>query len=429
MGPNPIRYFAALAVLAAFLSSCGLKRHPYDNPITKDTQQPYKVLFDKAINDIEHSRYEIARLTLQTLLNTYDTSEYTAKAKLAIADSWYREGGARGLAQAEAEYKDFKLFYPAMEEAAEAQNKVCDIHYKQMETADRDPMHALRAQDECRALVQEYPNSKFAPIALQKLRDIQEVLGEGEFRVGTLYFKKASFPAAANRFRALTDQFPLYSKADEALWNMANAYHKMGDRFENYEAGAYAKLVREYPLSSYADDAKDKLKGMNRPVPEADPAAAARMKNDLENRTRASLPARVIGVFGQRPDVHSAAKSGSPTMAGLRPTTPASVPASAAGAESLSAEVSAQVVTDTSALDKNPDARLNPPGANSGAAAAATPQQTVNPADIPFASNHVVIKKQKKSKKNAKTQQQAAPAAPATPASGDAKPAATQPQP
>ncbi len=54
-------------------------------------------------------------------MNTYDTSEYLAKAKLAIADSWYREGGTHGMAQAEAEYKDFILFYPAMEEAAESQ--------------------------------------------------------------------------------------------------------------------------------------------------------------------------------------------------------------------------------------------------------------------------------------------------------------------
>ena len=71
-------------------------------------------MFDKAIGDIEHGRYEVARITLNTLINTYDTSEYLAKAKLAVADSWYREGGAHGLAQAEAEYKDFILFYPTM---------------------------------------------------------------------------------------------------------------------------------------------------------------------------------------------------------------------------------------------------------------------------------------------------------------------------
>src|SRR5207249_1682270 len=95
------RHLIVLTVLAGLLTSCGFRRKKYENPITKDTKQPDKVLFDKSINDIEHGRYEVARITLNTLINTYDQSEYLAKAKLAIADSWYREGGAHGLAQAE----------------------------------------------------------------------------------------------------------------------------------------------------------------------------------------------------------------------------------------------------------------------------------------------------------------------------------------
>jgi outer membrane protein assembly factor BamD len=115
-----------VAVLAAaVLFTAGCRRKKYENPIGKDTEQPDKVLFDKAVADIERGRYEVARLTLNTLINTYDTSEFLAKAKLAIADSWMREGGSHGMAQAEAEYKDFILFYPTMEESAEAQEKIC----------------------------------------------------------------------------------------------------------------------------------------------------------------------------------------------------------------------------------------------------------------------------------------------------------------
>src|ERR1700720_223872 len=158
--------FAVVLLTVVLLSACVHKK--YENPISKDTQQPDKVLFDRAIGDIEHGRYEVARLTLQTLMNTYDTSEFLAKAKLAIADSWFREAGSHGLAQAEAEYKDFILFYPNMEESAEAQEKVCMIHYKQMEKADRDPKHAQRAEDECRLVLTQFPNSKFAPEANQK---------------------------------------------------------------------------------------------------------------------------------------------------------------------------------------------------------------------------------------------------------------------
>src|SRR5437762_1327255 len=249
------------ALVALFSASCA-RRKKYENPITKDTLQPDKVLFDKAMADVERSRFEVARLTLNTLMNTYDTSEYMAKAKLLIADSWYREGGTHGLAQAEAEYKDFILFYPNMEESAEAQEKVCMIHVKQMEKADRDPKHAMRADDECRLLLTQFPNSKFAPQAQQRLREIQEVLAE-----------------------------------HEAV---------------------------------------------------ADPVAYARMKYEMENRKKAGVLSKTLGVFSKSPDVRMAAKSGMPSMEGLRPTTPASVPVLASAGTGVTADVSVQTVNDSS---------------------------------------------------------------------------------
>src|SRR5579862_8617511 len=162
-----------IAALAAVLltGGCGFHRKKYENPITKDTQQPDKILFDKAINDIEKGRFEMARLTLQTLINTYDSSEYLAKAKLAVGDAWYREGGARGRAQAELEYKDFILFYPTMQEAAESQEKICRIHSEQMDRPDRDPSETLKTEQECRQVLIQFPNSKFAPEAEQITRN------------------------------------------------------------------------------------------------------------------------------------------------------------------------------------------------------------------------------------------------------------------
>jgi outer membrane protein assembly factor BamD len=421
---NLLRCMVALGALAFLMSSCGLKRHPYDNPITKDTQQPDKVLFDKAIHDIEHSRYEIARLTLNTLINTYDTSEYLAKAKLAIADSWYREGGAHALAQAEAEYKDFILFYPQMEEAAEAQEKVCDIHFRQMEKADRDSSEARRAEDECRSLLTQFPNSKFAKTAEQKLREIQETLADSEFRVGTMYHNKGSFPAAANRYQGLANQFPLYSRADDALWEAADSYGRMGDRFENQQVEDYTRIVRDYPLSDHVDEAKAKLQAMNRQVPAADPQALAHAQYELENRKKAGIVGKTLGVFGQHPDVRMASKSGTPNMEGFKPQIPVSVPQAGGGTGTPGTntvgaqEVSAAVVTNTTALDTNPDARAVPPGQATAATATGTGAADPNAAsqnaasqNAPLPTNHIVKPpKAKKAKKN-KQQQQATPAA------------------
>jgi outer membrane protein assembly factor BamD len=446
---NSIRYTLALPLAVALLTSCGLKRHPYENPITKNTQQPDKVLFDKAVNDLEHSRYEIARLTLQTLINTYDTSEYLAKAKLAIADSWFREGGAHGLAQAEAEYKDFILFYPQMEESAEAQEKICDIHYKQMEKPDRDTDQAIRTKQECQELLTHYPNSKFAKETEQKLREAEEVLAMNEFKVGEFYHSRGSFPAAANRLRALTDQYPLFSQSDDALFDMADSYRRMGDSFENEEAAALAKIVKDYPLSEHVDDAKQRLQAMDRPVPQADPTAVARMQYDLDNYKKRGLPARVFSPFSSRPDVSMAAKSGTPSMTTFQPTVPVSVPpvtngpALAQGAAGGGGEVSAAVVSNTSTLDQGKDARANPPGQEAAATAQAgtgeTTQTAAAAAPQPLPTNHPAKPKKKKKKQQQQTAPgnpvdtsvQAAPAA-NTPATTTPTPAtitpATQPQ-
>jgi len=366
-----------LSLLLVF--SAGCRRKKYENPITKDTQQPDKVLYDKAIGDVERGRFEVARLTLQTLINTYDTSEFLAKAKLAIADSWFREGGTNGMAQAEAEYKDFILFYPTMEEAAESQEKVCTIHYKQMEKADRDNMHALKAEEECRQLLIQFPNSKFAPGAQQQVRNIQEALAEGEMRVGDFYYRKQSWASSSNRLQALTEQYPLYSRADEALFKMGDAFTKMGPRFKDRSGKAYAKLVREYPLSAYADDAKKRLQEMELVVPDADPAAVARMKYEIENRTKAGVMTPVGNMLKRGPDVRLAAKSGDPAMTPIRPTIPVNIPIPAAVTGTT--DVTVSTVGDGSTLDTKPDARLTQPATPEGAAPAAeTPAATTPPA-------------------------------------------------
>src|SRR6266542_3799473 len=96
------------------------------------SKQPDKVLYDKALKAMKQHKYDVARISLQTLINAYPESEFIARAKLAVAESWYREGTTAALSQAESEYRDFITFFPNMREAAEAELKIADIHYKQM---------------------------------------------------------------------------------------------------------------------------------------------------------------------------------------------------------------------------------------------------------------------------------------------------------
>ncbi len=349
-----------LGALLAGTVGCG--RSPYDNPIANNSQQPDKILFDKAVENIERHRYELARITLQTLLNTYPDSEYIAKAKLAIADSWYREGTSSGLAQAEAEYKDFITFFPNMEEAAESQLKICEIHYNQLQKADRDNVHAVRADQECRQLLLRYPNTVFRDQTEQILRNVQEVIAEGEYRVGLFYAKKGSFRAGANRLRNVTDHYPLFSKADQALWLLGENYSKLGDNYEDQEVAAYRKIVSDYPHSPLVEEAKRRLGEMERDLPETDPERFELHRYNIDNRTTSDTLGKFWGVFSGSPNLGQAAKAGDPAMTTLMPRTPPGLQAAAAAATvTPSADVTVETVSGPSALDTEPDARRNPP--------------------------------------------------------------------
>ena len=206
------------------------------------------MLFDRAEDAIKHGKYDIARLSLQTLINTYPDSEYVARAKLAIGDSWYDEGGTAAYAQAESEYKDFITFFPNMPEAAEAQMKIANIHFREMEKADRDPTHALRAEDEYRQMILQFPDSPLIPQAKQRLLEVQEVLARREYEIGHFYYMRDSYPAAIARLKSVSDTYPLYSGADDALFELGSAYEKEVDviRHSKLPEAAKGPLIKKY---------------------------------------------------------------------------------------------------------------------------------------------------------------------------------------
>src|SRR5437899_9812152 len=281
----------------------------------ENTAEPDKILYDKAMDDIKHGRHEVGRLNLQTLINTYPDSDYLAKAKLAIADSFYKEGGTANLTQAVQAYKDFDIFFPMLPEAAYAQLQVAMTHYKQMEKPDRDRTHARAAEDELQTFLSKYPNDPLAPKAEQHLREVQELLAEGDFRIGYYYYVKEDKKAAESRLRAIVNRYPLYSKSDRALWMLGNIWQ--GTEKKEIAVPYYARIVRNYPLSPLVPNAKSRLKTLGAPVTQADPKSVAWMTAE-QNATRKheALVKKTMGLIctGPGQELRAAATTGKPTM-------------------------------------------------------------------------------------------------------------------
>ncbi len=222
------------------------------------------------------------------------------RAKLAIADAWYREGGSAALAQAEQEYKDFITFFPNAPEAAEAQMRVGDIYFKQMDVPDRDYSKAEHAEEEYRTMLKQYPDApkEILAEAQQKLRDVQEVLAQREADIGAFYASHEDWPAALARYETVHKTYPQYSHMDDVLIGEGDAYEAeakiargatactanlprgtqclpegtksaLEQEYDGKAAADYREVVLKHSAAPHAEFAKERLAEMNQPDPDA----------------------------------------------------------------------------------------------------------------------------------------------------------------
>jgi len=330
-----------------------LKKEAKFNPlIGKDQQLPDKQLYDKSVAQIASGHYDIGRLDLQTLLDTYPDSQYMMRAKLAVADAWYKEGGSAALTEAEQEYRDFITFFPNVPEAAEAQLRIGDIYFKQMDVPDRDYSKATHAEAEYRTMLKQYPDAP-KPIlddARQKLREVQEVLADREAELGSFYASHGNWPASIARYQTVVDTYPLYSHMDDVLIGIGDAYEAeaavvrtevvctkklapgtrclpegaKGRLLEGYDSKAaddYRRVVMYHAAAPHVEDAKERLTGMNLPIPTPTKDQEALSEELESSRAQYNLQKRIELLFLREPDTVTAARMGMPTLQDPAPTT------------------------------------------------------------------------------------------------------------
>jgi len=305
--------------------------------VSEDAKLPDKQLFDKALLATKKGRFDVARLDLQTLLNTYPDSQFQMRAKLAIADSWYKEGGTAALTQAESEYKDFITFFPNAPEAAEAQMRVGDIYFRQMDKPDRDYSKATHAEQEYRLMLQQFPESPLVPQAKQRLREVQEVMATREAEIANFYSTRNNWPATIARYQTVVDTYPQYSHMDDVLVGLGDAYEaearyvrslrlpeagkaRLEQVYDGQAAAAYRKVVLEHSASPHVEDARDRLAAMNLPIPAPTPEQVAASVALENSRRQYRLQDRARLLILRQPDVVMAAREGEPTLSDPKPT-------------------------------------------------------------------------------------------------------------
>ena len=202
-------------------------------------------------------------------------------------------------------------------------------------------------------MILQYPDSKLVPEAKVRLLEVQEVLGEREFEVGRFYYLRQSYPASIARLQSLVEKYPLYSRADEALYLLGQDYEGQIARLRSAptcdvhglprgcateavkgryigelskKAGqAYSQILTRYPLMDRMDDAKKRLAALKQPIPRPTRGEVARNRAEMNSRSDSSVAQKALGLVRKGPDTSSAAKVGEPSLADPEPVAATSV--------------------------------------------------------------------------------------------------------
>jgi outer membrane protein assembly factor BamD len=290
-----VAFFSFLVVtLALSVAACGGKPK---TQVTLEQAQSGRdqELFRDGINAIRKGNFDQGRILLNTMINTYSDSTLTRMAKLAIADSFYLQGGSKSLAQAEVEYRDWVQFFPDDALADDVMLKMAEIHLKQVMAPDRDTTHAKLAERQLKETLRRYPNTDKKDDANNLMTEVQEILAMHELKVARFYFEiRESAQAAQMRTEEILNNYPNFSRFDETLWLHARA---MADQEDTETASSdLARLVGNYPHSEFRQRAEELLKKWGKPVPEPDQAKLAEAPPETKG-----LPSRVLGfVFGPK---------------------------------------------------------------------------------------------------------------------------------
>lgn len=258
-------------------------------------------LFRQGVDAIRKGNFDEGRILLNTDINTYSDSPLVKMAKMAIADSYYLQGGSKGLAQAEVEYRDWIQFFPDDPLADKTMLKIAEVHLKQVMAADRDTTHARLAERQLKDLLRRYPNTDSKEQVEQLMSQVQEILAMHELKVARFYFDiRESAQAAQMRTEEILNKYPNFSRFDEALYLHARAMELQEDT--ETASRDLARIVANYPHSEFAERAKETLKKWGKPVPDSDPAKVAEAPAEGKG-----LPSRLVGfMFG--PHINTSSK-------------------------------------------------------------------------------------------------------------------------
>ena len=252
--PRLRRAWLLLPGLLLLLQGCAIYDYMYGSPSRREGRRSDQDLLRSAEASMERHNYEDARKDLQRLMNQYPDSDLVTQARLASAKALYL---GKKYDEARAEYQRFLDLHPQHERADEAHYYLAMAYFRQSDSADRDQSFTRKALDGFDLLINQMPDSQYAPDARERRVQCRRKLAEKELYVGNFYFDRGHYGAAVGRFTRLLADYPGAGFDDAALYHLGESLWRLEQKDE--ARAAFQRVVEEHSQSEWAPQAAARL--------------------------------------------------------------------------------------------------------------------------------------------------------------------------
>jgi outer membrane protein assembly factor BamD len=257
--------FALIAVMVLSVAACrhgnqgprGMRTTPIDREMLKLTKEQ---IFQRGEEQFAAKKWAKARTYYTHLYENFPNDPLGRRSLLRIADTYYQQGDAVNLVEAQYKYRDFLNRYPGSESADYAMLQIAMCSYMQMERPDRDQQKTREALDKFNDMLNTFPKSPLAKEAQKRKQDVLDHLARHDHIVARYYIKRHSYNAAVSRLNGIVENYPDYADRAGVFYDLGTALSGLGRKAE---ARLYfERVITEFPKSEYAAQAKRRLDQM-----------------------------------------------------------------------------------------------------------------------------------------------------------------------
>lgn len=215
-------------------------------------------LYAQAMDEMQNGDYSKAAKLLENIEARYPYGHYALQAQLEVAYAYYKNSEPTSAVEACNTFIKLHPNNPADDYAYYLKglsNFVPDdtvfSRIAAEDPSQRDPKPLIDSFDAFRDLVKKYPNSKYVPDAIERMKYLSNVLADHDVGVALYYYQRRAWVAAVARAQDGLIHFPQAPSNELGLAIMARSYQALGAT--NLAADSQSVLQKNFPNSTYLD--------------------------------------------------------------------------------------------------------------------------------------------------------------------------------